>query len=224
MRNYFEFLHFIAKSQITVLMWRMILGMFMMACAAGSPPSQLEEKEPYVEETSVRPPWQTFFRQHPTYAADGFDFPVGPPSGRGYYNAQPFGRNAHLGDDWNAVTGGNTDLGDPVYTIAHGFVAEAYDAGGGWGHVIRVVHQHPDFTDGFGESLYAHCDTMLVQAGDSVRRGDQIGTIGTAHGAYLAHLHLELRPQAGLPLGGGYSYDTTGYLNPARFIEGHRPQ
>ncbi len=27
---------------------------------------------------------------------------------RGYYNAQVFGKNNHLGDDWNGVGGGNT--------------------------------------------------------------------------------------------------------------------
>lgn len=172
----------------------------------------------------ISPPYLRFFATHPRYAADGFELPVGQPPGKGYYNAQAFGQKAHLGDDWNAVTGGNTDLGDPIYAIGHGFVAQAYDAGGGWGRLIRVVHQHPAFPSGFGESLYAHCDSILVQQGDSVRRGDQIGTIGTAHGAYLAHLHLELRSQPGLPLGGGYSYDTTGYLNPGLFIRSHRPK
>lgn len=52
--------------------------------------------------------------------ARSFDYPVGKPPGNGYYIAQKFQENAHLGEDWNAVTGGNTDLGDPIYAIANG--------------------------------------------------------------------------------------------------------
>ena len=138
--------------------------------------------------------------------ADHFDFPVGKPDAKGYYNAQSFGENNHLGDDWNANTGGNTDLGDPIYSIANGIVSQAYDAGGGWGNIIRVVHILPD--ESKVESLYAHCDEIKVAKGDRVKIGDQIGTIGDAHGAYYAHLHFEIRSKIGLPLGGGYSATT----------------
>ena len=40
--------------------------------------------------------------------AAGFDFPVGPPDAQGYYDAQSFGRNRHLGEDWNGNGGGNS--------------------------------------------------------------------------------------------------------------------
>ena len=33
----------------------------------------------------------------------GFDFPVGKPDAVGYYNAQEFTENDHLGEDWNGV-------------------------------------------------------------------------------------------------------------------------
>jgi len=52
------------------------------------------------------------------HKADHFDFPVGRPDAKGYYNAQGFGKNAHLGDDWNGTGGGNSDLGDPIYEEA----------------------------------------------------------------------------------------------------------
>lgn len=152
--------------------------------------------------------------------AHHFDFPVGKTNGKGYYNAQEFGANNHLGDDWNAVTGGNSDLGDPIYAIANGKVNFAADIGGGWGKVIRITHRLPDST--FVESLYAHCDTILVSKDSIIDRGDQIGTIGTANGAYLAHLHFEMRDDLELPVGGGYSEDTKGYLNATEFIEEHR--
>ena len=72
--------------------------------------------------------------------AGSFDFPVGPPNAKGYYNAQPFGKNDHLGEDWNGRKGGNSDLGDPIYSIADGIVVFAEDAGGGWGNVVRICH------------------------------------------------------------------------------------
>ena len=148
--------------------------------------------------------------------ADAFDFPVGKPDADGYYNAQKFQENNHLGDDWNAVTGGNTDLGNPIYSIANGYVKYADDYGGGWGNVIRIVHKLPDGKK--LESLYAHCDTILVKEGEWIDKGSKIGTIGTAHGQYLAHLHFELRDNLALPVGGGYSENTSGYLDPTKFI------
>ncbi|MCW5806700.1 MAG: M23 family metallopeptidase, partial [Deltaproteobacteria bacterium] len=128
---------------------------------------------------------------------DGFDFPVGAPDGDGYYDAQPFGRNYHLGNDWNGNGGGDSDLGDPVYAVANGVVGHTRDHHGGWGRVLRIVHACGV------ESLYAHLDTLEVPVGVTVRRGQRIGTIGTAHGVYRAHLHFELRTQP-LPLGGGH--------------------
>jgi murein DD-endopeptidase MepM/ murein hydrolase activator NlpD len=157
--------------------------------------------------------------------ADGFDFPVGRPDASGYYDAQPFGRNGHLGEDWNANTGGNTDLGDPVYSIAHGVVTFADDLGGGWGNVVRVAHAYEE--DGevrHVESFYAHLDAISVQEGQTLRRGTRVGTIGDADGHYIAHLHFELRDRIGMPHGPGYSDDTAGWLDPKRFIRAHRPK
>lgn len=154
------------------------------------------------------------------YIAKSFDFPVGKPNAQGYYNAQKFQEDMHLGDDWNAVTGGNTDLGDPIYTIANGYVKFAKDHGSGWGNVIRILHKMPNGK--IVESLYAHCDTILVQEQQYVKKGQQIGTIGTADGAYLAHLHFEIRDDINLPIGPGYSNNTEGYLDPTEFINNHR--
>lgn len=154
------------------------------------------------------------------YIATAFDFPVGKPDAKGYYNAQGFGINYHLGDDWNAVTGGNTDLGDPIYAIAAGKVNFAEDIGGGWGKVIRILHQIPNGAQ--YESLYAHCDSILIEVGDWVERGQQVATIGNADGQYYAHLHLEIRDSIGMTIGGGYAVDTSGYLDPTKFLNTHR--
>lgn len=149
-----------------------------------------------------------------------FDFPVGKPDAEGYYNAQPFGENNHLGEDFNANTGGNSDLGDPIYAVANGKVVFAEDIGGGWGNVIRIVHILPDSSK--IESLYAHCDEIRAKRNSWVKKGQQIGTIGTANGQYYAHLHFEMRSQMGMPVGGGYAMDKTGYLNPTEFILNNR--
>jgi len=154
------------------------------------------------------------------FIATRFDYPVGVPDGSGYYNAQGFGENTHLGDDWNAITGGNSDLGDPIYAIASGYIKYAEDNGPGWGNVIRMNHYLSDSS--VVESLYAHCDTILVNVGDWVTIGTQIGTIGNANGAYSAHLHLEIRNNVDMPIGGGYSSYTEGYIDPTLFIDEHR--
>jgi len=161
-----------------------------------------------------------FFNLNEEYKTDGFDFPVGKPDAVGYYNAQKFGENNHLGDDWNGVGGGNSDLGDPVFSVANGWVSEAYDAGAGWGNVIRVIHKVSDSS--YVESIYAHLEKMDVKKNEGIKKGVQLGTIGNAGGIYYAHLHLEIRSEPELPLGGGYSPVQVGYLDPTSHIQNNR--
>jgi murein DD-endopeptidase MepM/ murein hydrolase activator NlpD len=148
----------------------------------------------------------------------GFDFPVGAPDATGYYDAQPFGTNHHLGADWNGNGGSDSDLGAFVFATADGVVTEARDYEGGWGNVVRIQHTCGDRV----ESLYAHLDRIWVIPGGRVVRGQPIGTIGNAHGRYPAHLHFEIRDRR-MPLGGGYSADQNGYLDPTQYIIHHRP-
>ncbi len=156
--------------------------------------------------------------------ADGFDFPVGKPNAKGYYNAQKFTRNNHLADDWNGVGGGNSDLGDAIYAVANGIVVQTKNYGGPWGRVTRILHnagtaEKPVYV----ESLYAHMRSILVKRGMIVKRGQKIGTIGNANGTWWAHLHLEIRTTINKSIGVGYSRDTTGYADPTRYIKRHRP-
>lgn len=163
------------------------------------------------------------FKNNSTYYSMGFDYPVGKPNAKGYYNAQPFGKNNHLGDDWNGTGGGNTDLGDPVFAVANGYVTQSVNFYGGWGRVLRIAHAIPKGDSlVIVESLYAHMDTMTMRKGQWVMKGDNVGTIGNAGGIYLAHLHLEIRDGAGYELGGGYSTNTKGYLDPTKFIKENR--
>jgi hypothetical protein len=154
---------------------------------------------------------------------DGFDFPVGDGEATRYYIARKFGEVDHQGEDWNGRGGGNSDLGDDVLTIANGLVIFAGDEGEGWGNVVRVLHNTGTTAKPrYIESVYAHLDKMLVAEGQKVYRGGRIGTIGTAHGRYIAHLHLEIRNQTGKGIGGGYG-PPDGYLDPSVFIRANRP-
>jgi murein DD-endopeptidase MepM/ murein hydrolase activator NlpD len=155
--------------------------------------------------------------------ATRFDFPLGSENGAMAYNAQPFTQNKHLGDDLNGIGGENSDLGDPVYCIADGRVLLARDGGPGWGNVIIVLHAYIDNNARkFVQSYYGHVEEMLVHAGDEVNRGQQIATVGTANGRYLAHLHFEMRAFVTPFIGPGYRDDTRGWINPSQFIEEHR--
>jgi len=159
--------------------------------------------------------------------SDGFDYPIGKPDGKGYYNAQKFlsvgyKNTPHLGEDWNGTGGGNTDLGDPVFAISIGKVY--YNAtASGWGRVVIIRHELPDKTE--VESMYAHLDSVSVSKNDIVSRGQQIGTIGTGGGLYISHLHFEMRNNNchyyGSP-GPGYSNNSDGWLHPTQFIEKNR--
>jgi murein DD-endopeptidase MepM/ murein hydrolase activator NlpD len=165
--------------------------------------------------------YEPVFKNQPSYTSDGFDYPVGKPNGKGYYNAQYFTKNNHLGDDWNGVNGGDSDLGDPVFTVANGYVSSCGNEGGGWGNVIRIIHKIDKNI--YVESLYGHCQTVLVKPKTFVKRGDKIATIGNNNGMYKAHLHLEFRSIVDMPIGPGYSTNTQGYLNPTSFIKANRP-
>jgi murein DD-endopeptidase MepM/ murein hydrolase activator NlpD len=161
--------------------------------------------------------------------SNGFDYPVGstgtvtqPNDGDGWYNAQEFGANDHLGEDWNAETGGNTDCGLPAYAASNGTIVYAQSASG-WGKVLIIRHTLPDGT--LVETLYGHLATFTRTSGD-VNRRDQIGTIGDGDGTNPpCHLHFEVRYSNsrnwGTP-GPGYSSDRTGWTDPSNFVDAHR--
>lgn len=194
------------------------IGFYFANCSEPIPEESNTKAKELLTDTLIKPVSSTAFYSS-EHIADFFDFPVGKPDAKGYYNAQAFGTNNHLGDDWNAVTGGNSDLGDPIYAVANGYVHFAKDVGGGWGNVIRIHHQLPDGKK--VESLYAHCDAIKIEPNTWVNRGQEIGTIGTANGAYLAHLHFEMRSDLSLPIGRGYAREANGYINPTQFITDH---
>jgi hypothetical protein len=152
-----------------------------------------------------------------------FDFPLGNENGAMAYNAQRFTENKHLGDDLNGIGGENSDLGDPIYAIADGRVLLARDGGPGWGNIVILLHAYLENGERKSvESYYGHVQDLLVHPGETVKRGQQIATVGTVNGRYLAHLHFEMREFITPFIGPGYRENTRGWLDGTRFIEQHR--
>jgi hypothetical protein len=179
--------------------------------------------------------------------SDGFDFPVGPrgdnvtvwdthkvdatladPNYKKLYNAW------HTGEDWNGRGGGDTDLGDPVYAVSHGRVAEFGYYTPSWGNIVLLEHVMPDGT--LVWSQYAHLDEIVVEeVGQIVIRGEQIGTIGKGErtaskprGRWIAHLHFEIRRNKlainiWRPLVNSREQIMANYYSPTPFINEHRP-
>lgn len=158
-----------------------------------------------------------------TRVADGFDQPVGKPDGEGYYMSRGF-LSYHPGEDWNGLGGGNSDLGAPVYSIGNGYVTYARDARMGWGNVVLVRHIFLEKGQlQIVDSMYAHLDKILVKEGSQVKRGQQVGTIGTNRGMYRAHLHFEIRKNLHIGINrSAFARDFTNYHRPSSFIAPRR--
>ena len=75
--------------------------------------------------------------------------------------------------------------GTPIMAPADGVVVFA-GRKGGMGRMIRVSH-------GFGyQTVYGHLDTILVEPGQDVHRGEQIGLVGNTGRSTGPHLHYEV--------------------------------
>ena len=157
--------------------------------------------------------------------ADGFDLPVAPPDGNGYYKSRGFRAGGHLGEDWLVTDGSSArSLGRPVHSIGNGVVVLARDIRSTWGNVVIVRHAWiENFGLRFADSLYAHLDRISVREGQPVVRGQQVGTIGNNHGMYPAHLHFEVHKD--LSIGVNHQQgtrDLRSYWLPTEFIVARR--
>ncbi len=157
--------------------------------------------------------------------ADGFDYPVGKPNANGYYKRRGFYPNAHMGEDWNGNGGGNSDLGDPVYAMGNGLCVYSQNYGSSWGNLVILRHAYREKNGRvyYVDSLYAHLDRRSVSVGKIVSRGEVIGTIGTAGGIYVAHLHFEVRKNLAIgPWQSSHDKTYANYHSPTHFINANR--
>ena len=152
--------------------------------------------------------------------AGEWDFPLGTANGAFTYNAQPFlaqnpGRGGlHLGDDLNGIGWEDTDLNDPVFSVADGVVAYAGEPSPGWAGLVVLLHRCA--MDGsFRQSFYGHLDPagIPVVPGQQVPRGRLLGRLGHAQGSTFAHLHFEVREGLFVEPGPGYTSPDAAPLN-----------
>lgn len=156
--------------------------------------------------------------------ADGFDLPVAPPEGTGFYKSRGFRAGGHLGEDWVTDGGSAKGFGRPVHAIGNGLVVLARDVHVAWGNVVIVRHAWIENRRlQFADSLYAHLDRITVREGQQVPRGQQVGTVGSNHGMYPPHLHFEIHKD--LSIGVNHAQgtrDLRSYWLPTEFIMAHR--
>lgn len=125
-----------------------------------------------------------------------FDFPwlsyVSSPYG---YRIHPISgeKNLHHGMDIAVAQG------TPIRAVHDGRIVSAGDAGG-YGLCV-VIEDDKGY-----QSRYAHCASLSVGAGQEVKRGDVIATVGSTGNSTGPHLHLETM------LNGQY-------LNPYYFVD-----
>jgi hypothetical protein len=125
----------------------------------------------------------------------------------------------HAGNDCN----GSSDT--PVYAIYDGIVYYA-DYAGTWGTLIEVRHTSPDGIEFF--TVYGHLglSDLLVEAGDTVTKGQALGYLGTTseNGGYDEHLHFSIytgEHPSGSSLLRGHVESLEGYEDPIPWMEEH---
>lgn len=82
------------------------------------------------------------------------------------------------------ISGGNGN--DKILAVEAGTVVSSGNTGSGFGNCITIKHKDGTI------SLYAHLSKRKVSKGDKVKKGEEIGTMGSTGGDYGNHLHFEL--------------------------------
>lgn len=102
-------------------------------------------------------------------------------SGFGYRTDPVYGGGErHGGQDLAAATG------TPVYATGDGVVVQAEFKSNGYGNQIVIDH-------GYGyQTRYAHLSVISVVSGMHIKRGEQIGNVGSTGKSTGPHLHYEV--------------------------------
>lgn len=75
--------------------------------------------------------------------------------------------------------------GADIVAVMDGEVVEA-ENDKTYGKFVKLKHQNDIYT------LYAHCDTILVQKGQKIKKGQAIGKVGNSGVVLGVHLHFEM--------------------------------
>ena len=113
-----------------------------------------------------------------------------PPSGGRI--SSPFGMRVHpVHKEKRLHKGVDIAAGKrPAYAVADGQIVHAGPAGNA-GNMVTIY-----FKDGEGRDhkyVYMHLDSLSVQKGQKIKKGDQIGIMGSTGDVTGVHLHLEHR-------------------------------
>lgn len=128
-----------------------------------------------------------------TRIASGFGYRIDP-----VYKVAKF----HAGLDFAAP------LGTPIYATADGVVKEASFNAGGYGNHVIINH-------GYGyQTLYGHMYQIKAHVGQSVKRGEVIGYVGSTGKSTGPHCHYEVHKN-GPPVDPIYYFYND--LTPAQF-------
>ena len=101
----------------------------------------------------------------------------------GYRDPSVSGWGFHGGTD---IAGGGIH-GKPVYATKAGKVITAVTSNSGYGIYVLIDHGN-----GYS-SLYAHMSARYVNTGDTVKKGQMIGRVGSTGNSTGPHLHFEIR-------------------------------
>uniref|UniRef100_A0AAU2JQS9 Peptidoglycan DD-metalloendopeptidase family protein n=1 Tax=Streptomyces sp. NBC_00049 TaxID=2903617 RepID=A0AAU2JQS9_9ACTN len=131
-----------------------------------------------------------------------------------YTVGTPYHQN---GPSWSLGYHTGLDLeaspGTPIYAPADGKVIKV-TSGGSYGNETHIEHANGVVT------LYAHQTKAMVTQGANVKRGDQIGTVGSTGNSSGPHLHWEVRlPGVDNPFVPGQD-SGPGMIDPKGWLEG----
>ena len=147
------------------------------------------------------PLWEQLLGSHST-GAGGIISPDTGWEGTGIFQwplPEDFPITSYFGNRKDPFTGepsyhDGTDIaapaGTPILAAADGTVeiANSTDAwGDGYGYYVKIRH------NGSLETLYAHCSSLCVSAGQKVKQGEVIAYVGTTGNSTGNHLHFEVR-------------------------------
>ncbi|MBQ3528277.1 MAG: peptidoglycan DD-metalloendopeptidase family protein [Clostridia bacterium] len=107
------------------------------------------------------------------------------PTGRGYISCH-FGDTDPAGRPHYAVDVAQIGMGCPIYAANSGTVVKA-EWHYSYGYYVLIDH------GGGIATLYAHCSSLSVSAGQSVSKGQTIAGAGTTGFSTGVHLHFEFR-------------------------------
>lgn len=107
--------------------------------------------------------------------------------------------SSHNGIDINTLTSNPRAL-----NVQNGIVIIAEDSGDGYGNKVVIYHGNNTY------SLYAHLDSITVEAGSFLLEGEEVGFVGNTGNSSGNHLHFEL-----------YSINGNGkdYQNPLDYLK-----